>query len=40
VKVHDDCIIDGKDDVELQTIIYEPIKDTEISGIGSSVSLE
>ena len=36
----EDCIIDGKDDVELKIINYEPIKNTEISGIGSSISLE
>jgi len=36
----DDCIIDGKDDVELQIINYEPIKNTEISNIGSSISVE
>ncbi len=36
----DGYIIDGKDDVELQIFNYEPIKDTEISGIGSSISLE
>ena len=36
----EDCIIDGKDDVELQSINYEPIKNTKISGIGSSISLE
>jgi len=36
----EDCIIDGKDDVELQIINYEPIKNTEISNIGSSLSIE
>jgi len=36
----DDCIIDGKDDVELQIINYEPIKNSEISDIGSPISVE
>jgi len=36
----EDCIIDGKYDVELQIINYEPIKNSEIGGIGSSISLE
>ena len=35
----EDCIIDGKDDVELQIINYEPIKNTEIDDIGSPISI-
>jgi len=36
----DGYIIDGKDDVELKIINYEPVKNSEIGGIGSSISLE
>lgn len=36
----EDCIIDGKDDVGLQVINYEPIKNSEISNIGSPISVE
>ena len=36
----EDCITDGKDDVELQIINYEPIENSEINNIGSSISIE